>query len=484
LNKLIEKINNLSQGYDVYAVGGFVRDLYLNRKNEDIDLVVNKEPLKYAKKLAESFKAKLITLDKVSETYRIILKDNKIKNIDISRFRTNTIEEDLQSRDFTVNAMAFNLKDFKNFKQHVILSKKTALKDLKAKILKPVSSKSFKTDALRMLRAFRFMADHSFKISESSLKQIKSNAKLISNVSKERVKNEFSIILATNNAVKVLKMMDKAGLLDVLFPEIVKMKKASKKYYYHKGGLFEHSFKTFESSENILSNLKKYFPQNYIDLQKHFKDNSSFSENVTREGLIKFVALFHDNAKPETAFFENGKVHFLGHEEKGAQKIKEIMSALKFSKKDIEFSVFLVKHHMRLSTLTRDNIVTKKASLKVFRDMGDFTSDLLVVSMSDWHSYKNLKVFSKNKLNLQEQSLRELVRYYYELKNAKPLEKIIDGNIIMKKFSLNPGPLIGELLKNVLMAQEEGKVSNLKEALELVSLKLTQIKKKGKIYRS
>ena len=481
MNKIIKKIKELSQSNDVYIVGGFVRDLFLKRQNEDIDLVVNKESLKYSKKLAKAFKAKLVTVDKKTKTYRIILKDDKVKNIDISQFCANTIEEDLQTRDFTINTIAFNIKNFANFKRHIILTKKNTLKDLKTKTLNTVSSRSFKIDPLRMLRGFRFMAEHGFKLSKISLKQITSNSKLIKNVAKERIKNEISRILATKNASKVLKIMDKTGLLGAVFPESVKMKKAAKKHYYHKDGLFEHSFKTFESSENILNNLKRYFPKNYIDLQKHFEDDSFFSENVTRKGLIKFVALFHDNAKPETVSFQNGKVHFFGHEEKGSQKIKKMMSALKFSKKDIEFSSFLIKHHMRLSTLTRNNVVTKKASLKLFRDMGECILDLLVISMADWHSYKNLKIFSKKELNLQEESLRRLVKYYYDLKSARPLEKIIDGNIIMKEFSLKPGPIIGKLLKSVAVAQEEGRVSNVEEALEIISLKLTRIKKKYKI---
>ncbi|MDR0723891.1 MAG: HD domain-containing protein, partial [Endomicrobium sp.] len=470
MNKVIKTINDLSYGYNVYAVGGFVRDLLLKRQNEDIDLAVNKDPLKYSKILAKAFKAKLITLDKTTQTYRIILQDSEIKNIDVSLFCSHTIEEDLQKRDISVNSIAFNLKDFNDFKKHIVLPKKDALKDLNTKTLNIVSSKVFKTDPLRMLRGFRFMAEQGFNFSQSSLNQVKNNAKLISKVAKERVKNELSRIFASKNAAEVLELMDKTGLLSAVLPDCAKMKKVAKKHYYHKGGLFEHSFRAFKSSENILNSLKKYFPQNYIDLQKHFEDNSSFSEYVTRKGLIKIVSLLHDNAKPETASFENGKMHFFDHEKKGSQKIKKIMSDLKFSKKDMEFSAFLVRHHMRPSTLTRNNIVTKKASLKLFRDMGDFVLDLLIVSMADWHSYKNLKGFSKRELSLQEQSVRELVRYYYDLKHSKPLKKIVDGNIIIKEFSLKPGPIIGELLENVLAAQQEGKVSTLKEAVENVSL--------------
>jgi poly(A) polymerase len=377
--------------------------------------------------------------------------------------------------------MAFNLKYFENFKKHIILPSKSALKDLKSKTKNIVSAKSFKSDPLRMLRAFRFVAELHFKLSKETLRQIRQNAKLISKAAPERIKNEFLAILSVKKSVVLTSEMDKCGLLAELFGEIKKMKKTCKKYYYHPGGLFQHSFETMASAENILNNLKKYFPASHVDMQNHFETSGSFSENVTRIGLLKFTALFHDNAKPETATFKNGKMRFFCHQNRGAEKMKSIMFSAKFSKKDIEYVTSLIKHHMRLSTLTRNNIVTKKAMLKLFGDIGDKMPDLVVLSMSDWHSYKTLKVSSPKDLKIQEKSVEEILKYYYELKNAKPLPKIIDGNIIMQKFNLQPGPWIGYLLQIVVKAHQNGEVSNTDEALKLVSLKLAQVKKKHRI---
>jgi poly(A) polymerase len=484
LNNFIRKINNLSQGYNVYAVGGFVRDLLLKRKYKDIDLIVNRNVLKYSKKIASAFKAKVITLDDISEIHRIILKDNIVTSIDISLFNGKTIKEDLQNRDFTVNAMAFNLKEFDNFARFIIVpNNKHSLKDLKLKVLNTVSTKSFESDPLRMLRAFRFAAEFNFTFSKKTLQQIKQNVKLMSGVASERIKNEFFKVLSVKTSVPLIDKMDKCGLLTEIFPEINKMKKACKKYYYHSGGLFQHSFETMVSVEKILNNLQKYFPQNYLDLRKHFESKCFFSENVVKVGLLKFIALFHDNAKPETAMIKDGKISFFMHEQRGAEKIKKLMESLKFSKKDIAFSMSLIKYHMRPSTLTRNNIVTKKAALKLFRDIGENIPDLLILSMSDWHSYKKLKIFSHKELKLQEKSVRWLLNYYYEVKHTKPLPKIIDGNIIMKKFNLKSGPWIGELLKIAIEAQQEGKVFNTDETLNLILSKLTQIEKKYNIQR-
>ncbi len=321
MNKLIKKINDLSKDFDVYAVGGFSRDLLLKLSLNDIDLVVSRDALKYSKKIADAFKSKLITLNDASRTYRIMLKDDIVANIDISLFNGKTIEHDLQNRDFTVNAIAFNLKNFENFKKHIIFSDINTLRDLKSKTLNIVSAESFKTDPLRMLRAFRYAAELDFKISKKTFEQIRKNAKLILKSAPERIKTEFFRVLSVKNSAALIKDMDSCGLLSEIFPEIKKMKKSSREYYYHPRGLFQHSFETMESSESILNNLKKYFPENYADMQKHFDDNTIFSERITRKSLLKFAALFHDNAKPETAEFKNGKMRFLGHEELGAENV-------------------------------------------------------------------------------------------------------------------------------------------------------------------
>lgn len=481
MKKIIEIVNGLSKGFEVYGVGGFARDLILKKKPKDIDLAVNKDALKFARKAAKALNSKLIVLDEKDKIYRIIIKDGAVSNADISLFDGKTIAQDLKNRDFTVNAAAFELKFFDGFKKHMIYAAKECVKDLKSKELNTVSPGAFKKDPLRMLRAFRFAAELGLKITAKTLKQIKKDSKLIKTAAPERVKNEFFRALAAKNSAELLKKMDACGLLAEIFPEIGNMKKASKKHYYHPGGLFQHSFETMEAAENILNKLKKYFPDNYEELKGHFAEDENYSENVTRGGILKFAALFHDSAKPQTAKKEGAKMRFFGHEEEGAKKAAEIMNSLKMSKKDAANAKFLIENHMRPSTLTRKNTVTQKASLKFFRDIGENTPDLLLLSMADWHSYKKLKVFSPKELKMQEKSVKKLIKYYYEVKNAKPLPKIIDGNIIMKEFKLKPGPWVGELIKTALEAQQEGLIADVTEALRLLSPKLTLIKKKYKI---
>jgi poly(A) polymerase len=480
LEALIKKIQKLSKGYEVYFVGGFVRDLLTKRPHTDIDLSVAKHALKYSKMLAKAFGVKVIVIDAEHGTYRLYLANSTVRQIDISLLDGDNILEDLKKRDFTVNAFAIDINRLAVL-SNLIYADKKALKDLRAKVLKPVSKESFKQDPLRMLRAFRFCAELGWTISPQTLKQIKKSAPLIKNCAGERIKAELFRVLDAPFCALLIKLMDKTGILGAILPETIKMKKAAKKFYYHKGGLFEHSFESFEAVESILSNLKKYFPQNLDDLKKHFEDNLRFSEFVTRAGLLKLAALFHDNAKPETAKRVSGKIRFLKHDELGAAKVEKIFEKLKLGTKDVDLIKKLISNHMRPSNLSKSRMITKRAKMKFFREIGDETPEQIILSMADWHSYRGLNTHSPQTLKNQEKEVKVMMASYYEIKNQKPLIKLIDGHIIMKKFKLKPGPWIGDLLKLVVEKQKQGKIKDEKGALKLVDLKLTPILKKYNI---
>jgi poly(A) polymerase len=472
---ILRKLQYLSKGLNVYVVGGFVRDIFLQCVNNihDIDLIINNKAYEYSKKISNFFDGKLIILDNINKIYRIILKYTLyIKHIDIALMNGNNIQDDLLKRDFSINALAFKLSTFKDFGLDIISPKKSKLNvfnDLKLKIINTLSEESFVADPLRMLRVFRFMSQLKYAPTKSTFKQIKKCAHLICNIAPERIKSEFCQILSSSNAYTLIKHMYKCKLLTEILPEIKSIENVDKQYYYHPGGLLQHSFETMKSVEDILNNLKIYFPQIYIDLQQHFNINTIFSEYVTRSNLLKFVAFFHDNAKPETVTYQNNKIHFLGHETKGALKIKQIMTLMRFSKRDIDVATFLVENHMRPSNLTKNKIITTKATLKFFRDIKDNTPDLLILSMADWYSYIKLKGFSIQTLKKQEKKVQKLLINYYEYKRKITLPKIIDGNIIMKQFKLHPGPYIGTLLKIVNDAVAKGQISSTKEALEILS---------------
>lgn len=464
---------------EVYVVGGYIRDVLLKKKSLDIDLTISKSVETFAKKLAKNIKGKCFVLHSDLQVYRVaVLNNPELEYIDISLMQGKNIKADLSRRDFTINALAVDINNFNNIKKNVI-DYFSGIKDLKNKEIKVVSKNVFVDDPLRMLRVFRFASEYNFKINKQTLSLIKKCSSKISLVAGERIKNELFRILNNKISSKYLAMMDDVKLLEAIFPVITKMKKSAKNFYYHPKGLFQHCFQTYEALENILSKFSKYFSQSKDMLEQHL--NKNFSENVNRKNLLKFIAIFHDCAKPESAKRMDNKMRFLGHEELGAKKTAQIMKYLRMSNKEIDFAKAIISEHMRPSNLAKSEVITNRAQMRLFRDIKENTPDLLILAMSDWHSYKTLKIYSKKVLKQQEKSVAKLIFNYFDFINNKPKDKVLDGNILMKEFHLKPGKIIGELLLLINNAYEEGRIQDKTQALKFAKAQLTPLKKKHKI---
>ena len=157
------------------------------------------------------------------------------------------------------------------------------------------------------------------------------------------------------------------------------------------------------------------------------------------------------------------------------------MKNLKMSKKEIEYAKDIVGSHMRPSNLLKTGTSTERAKLRLFRDIGNNIPDLLITALADWHSYKNLKVYSKKILEMQQNKVSKFIDDYFETSKKISEPKIIDGNILMKKLSLKPGKIIGELLKIIKEKQNKGLISTEKEELLFAKSKLTALQKRYKI---
>ena len=481
--KEINAVIKLSQetNTDVYVVGGYLRDFLLKKKSLDIDLAVSKKSEVFAKKLAKNISGKCFKLHDDLQTYRVAVFNNPdLEYIDISLIQGKDIKDDLTRRDFTINALALKIENFDNIKKNII-DYFGGIKDLKKKEINAVSKTIFNDDPLRMLRAFRFSSEYNFKISKETLSLIKKYSSKITNVAGERIKNEIFRILNNKKSSKYIAMIDDCGLLEKTFPVITKMKKSAKNFYYHPKGLFQHCFQTYEALEKILIKTDKYFQKSVNELDKHLSE--SFSEYVNKKNLLKFIALFHDCAKPECAKRMDNKMRFLGHEALGAKKTAQIMKELKMSNKEISYAKAIISEHMRPSNLAKSDVITNRAQMRLFRDIKENTPDLLILAMSDWHSYQTLKVkvYSKKVLKQQEKAVAKLIFNYFEFINNKPKDKIVDGNVLMKEFHLKPGKIIGDLLLLINNAYEEGRIKDKKQALKYAKSQLTVLKKKHKI---
>jgi len=464
--QILKLIKKLSGDERIYVVGGWLRDKLLGRLNRDLDIASLKDPLRLAKKFANKVKGKLIILDKNNKIYRVILKGHKeLEYVDFAKMKGPDIFSDLPKRDFTINSFAAEISANGGLETSKPIDPCSGTRDLKKKLVRMTCPQSFKDDPLRMLRAFRIASELGFKIEPLTASAIKRDAKLIVKSAPERTRDELTRIFSNDHSAEWVSLLDRSTLLEQLLPEITPMKRSARKFYFHPNGLWQHCFETLESIESIFLELNKYFGIERPQIEAHLRE--PLSAGTDRKILLKYVALLHDCAKPECAKRCAGKTRFLGHEKGGAAKIGKIFARLKMGKKETQIAKLLVENHMRPVSLSQTGTVTQRASFRLFRDIGANTPDLLLLALADWHSYKRIKTGKSKNLKMQEAVLKELISRYYAHLKKLDTPKIIDGNIIMNNLKLEPGPIIGQLLRLVAEAQALGKINTKAEALAL-----------------
>lgn len=464
----------------VYIVGGWLRDALLGRASRDLDLGVAGDPVLLSKKIARAFKGTLVTLDEENLVYRVVLKNDRVFDyLDIAKLKGPDILSDLKRRDFTINATALPLDKNGKIDLSKIIDPLGGKNDLKKRVVRMTSANAFKEDPLRLLRAFRFAGEIGLRIEPATRARIKSDAGLITRVAGERIREELFRILRLPCSSVWVRELERSGLLEAIIPEVTAMKRSARRFYFHPLGLWQHVLESLISFEDILSRLDEYFPEHAAKIREHLGEK--LSPGITRENLLKIVCLLHDVGKPSTAKRVENKMRFLGHEEKGGETASEILRRLKLTTKEIRMARKLIESHMRPVSLSQASALTPRASFRLFRDMGAEAPDLLLLALSDWHSYRRLKTSRPVGLKKQEATLRELMRRFFAGKEKHAAPHLVDGNAMMKAFDLKPGPIIGELLQITHEAQALGKIKTRQEALALAGKRLTPLKKKYRI---
>lgn len=443
--KMFEK-----KGYEAYLVGGCVRDIILNKDVKDWDFTTNATPEEILKLFPDGF------YDNQFGTVGIPIEDDNKQAmpaggqvVEVTTYRTEhgyidrrhpkkiswgkTIEEDLSRRDFTINAIALRLTSFTQGKPNksAIIDLFGGKTDIKNKIIKAVGDpkKRFKEDALRLMRAIRIATELSFTIEDQTWKEIVNDASLINEISKERIQTELLRILASEYPYEGIMLLKNSGLLKYVIPELLEGEGISqvRPGRHHTTDVFTH---------NVMS--LKFCP--------------------SLDPLVRFATLIHDVGKPKAiSKDENGLIIFHNHEIAGAKIAKEICERLKFSKKDKEKIVNLIRWHM----FTVDEKITDAAVRRFIRRVGvESVKDMMDLRIGDRlgggtqtaESWR-LKLFKKR----VEEQLQPAPFSINDL--------AVDGNDVMKVLNIKPGPKVGEILQKLFEEVDEDLSKNKREYL-------------------
>lgn len=437
--KLIMKASK-SLGYESFVIGGYVRDILLNRPSNDIDIVTVGSGIELAKKTAAQIRGKKdVKYYGRFGTAMIRVKDKEIEFVGARResyeptsrkpmVEDGTLEDDQNRRDFTINAMAISLND-NNFGE--LIDPFNGIKDLQDKIIRtPLDPDiTYSDDPLRMMRAIRFATQLHFRIEDESFQAIKRNAKRIKIISMERVNAELNKIMLSDKPSIGFKLLDASELLPIIFPQLSALKgvevqdgRGHKDNFYH----------TME----VLDNVAK----------------------VSDDLWLRWAALLHDIAKPLTKKYDKEiGWTFHGHEVKGAKMAPKIFAALKLPLNEkMRYVQKLISLHLRPIALVQDE-VTDSAVRRLLFDAGDDIDDLMVLCDADITSKNEEK---KNKYHANFQLVRKKLKELEEKDHLRNWQPPVNGEVIMMTFGLAEGRSVGIIKNAIREAVLDGVIGN------------------------
>ena len=459
-NPIFRTIQIVSEdlNYPTYVVGGWVRDLLLNRKQtrKDIDFVCIGDGINLAKKVAEklgksatfkvfkNFGTAMIHFN--GEDYEFVgaRKESYRNNSRKPIVENGTLEDDQKRRDFTINAISIQLNE-KNYGQ--LIDPFNGIEDLKNKIIRtPLNPDiTYSDDPLRMMRAVRFATQLNFEIEEKSYQSIKGNAERLSIISQERITEELNKIISSNTPSKGFKILFSTQLLHQFFPQMVKLQGVE---FKGKHGHKDNFYHTIEVLDNICKNTNNLW--------------------------LRWAAILHDIAKPQTKKYEDGHGWtFHTHEFIGGKMVPKIFRKLKLPLNEkMRYVQKLVTLHLRPIVLAQE-IVTDSAIRRLLYDAGDDIEDLMTLCDADITS-KNPNKVRKYLNNFQ--LVRKKLKEVEEKDSIRNFQPPIDGLEIMQLFNINAGREIGILKNAIKDAILDGEVKNNREdALKFIIKKGKEI---------
>ncbi len=436
-----------------FIVGGSIRDMLCGRSPTDYDVAVQGDAREFARRVKINTNGRLVKIGKPGRMILRVIGESNI--IDISEINKGTIEEDLRTRDFTINAIAYELST------QQLIDPLAGRQDLKHGTIRMVSQAIFSQDPIRLLRAYRMAAAFQFEIQSQTKEAIKKQAALIRHSATERVREEFFKLLQCARVHPYLCQMVDTGLLFHVLPELLALNQCPQNRY-HQLNAFEHTLDAFYHLEELLeTNLKR--------LQIKTRPMADKIE-ANQVPLLKFSMLLHDIGKPDVQKMDaEGTLHFYDHERHGAKMAKVICRRLKCSNRDTDAIYFLVRHHMRplfLFTALQQQNATPRALTRFFMKCAANIPALLILAAADMlGKEKQQGERSLAFINFIKQLMVDFENDY-KLKSAAP--PLITGYDLINEFGLKPSPLFKKILHFVEIERLSRSDLTRQEALAMV----------------
>ena len=448
-----------------YLVGGAVRDALLGLTFDDLDLAVPSGAAALARRLAETDGGTYVELDAERGSARALLRvAGTTVQVDVTNFRGPTLPDDLADRDFTVNALAVPVRGLARGAATVV-DPRGGLADLRRRRLRLATPDAIVRDPVRALRGIRLEALLRFRLDAGAARAIRRDAAALGRVAAERVGQEIVAILRLAGSASVVRRAERLGVLAAVIPETVAMRGVTQPAP-HRFDVLEHSLRTLMAADRLVARIGALGPWGDL-VATHLAE--PVGGGVTRREALKLAALLHDVAKPETRAVIDGRIRFFGHDGLGAERVRTVGERLRLPASATRIVETLIRHHLRPMHLEQAGRVTRRARYRFFRDLGDESRDLLLLTLADAAAVRGLSPFAVWR---RSGLVRELMAGWQEDREARAVPSLLRGEDVMGAFGLAPGPTVGQLLARAREAQDTGLVATREQALAHLRIRL------------
>jgi poly(A) polymerase len=443
----------------VWLVGGAVRDRVLGRTTKDLDLAVAGDVAAAAKQLARRVRGPAFELSEEFGAWRVVGPDRAYE-VDLSPLRGATIEEDLVRRDFTVNAMASPLAE------DAVVDPFGGRRDLADKALRAVGPQSFSDDPLRVLRLARVACELGLVPDEPTLADASRHADGLARVAQERVLAELKRVVAADDALGGLDLMQRTGATRAVLPELDALQGVEQTVYHHRDA-YGHTLEVLEQAIAIERD-----PASFLGDEQGARVAELLSrplaDELDRGKALRFAALLHDAAKPLTQVPNpKGGYGFPGHDRVGADLVEDVLGRLRASVDLRRHVAALTRHHLQPGFLVHRRPLDPRTVYGYLKATEPVEVDTLLLSVADRCATRGRK--SDEAIAKHLDLVRELLPPALDWHDHGPPPPLIRGDELARELAIAPGPELGRLLAEIAEAQYAGEVTTREAAISLAA---------------
>ncbi|HEX7289631.1 MAG TPA: HDIG domain-containing protein [Conexibacter sp.] len=446
-------------GTSAWLVGGVVRDRLLGRPTADLDLAVDGDVEAAARAVGRAARAAVFPLSEDFGAWRVVARGGQPGSgwqADLSPLLGETIEQDLAQRDFTVNAIAQPLAGGEP------VDPTGGREDLTARRLRMVAPQAFAADPLRVLRLPRFACELGLSAEPATLDAAARHAAGLERVAAERVFAELKRIVASPDPLAGIELMERVGALGVVLPELAALAGVEQSHYHHLD-VYRHTLAVLAETVALARDPAAVFGAEHGAAVAALLAEP-LADELTRGDALRFGALFHDVAKPQTrAVGDEGRISFWHHDAQGAELSRAILARLHASERLRAHVAALTRHHLRLGFLVRERPLTRRAEYRYLKACEPVEVDVTLLSVADRLATRGRRADAAIAKHLE--LARELIGPALAWREHGPPAPLLRGDELADALGITRGPQLGTLLAALEEATYAGEVATRDDAI-------------------